>query len=99
MRMRGVGTCWDFGEGQMGSALMGSLQIAMFFDRGTFGVLPLIYFYIPRSARAYLFFQSVKIHHFCSGPISVDPSCPQPRVLPVGGCLRVSLGVTQTNRE
>ena len=21
----------------------------------------------------------VKIHHFCSGPISVDPVCPQPR--------------------
>ena len=27
----------------------------MFFDRGTFGVLPLTYFYLPKSARAYLF--------------------------------------------
>ena len=37
-----------------GSALMGSLQIS-FFDRGTFWVLPLAYFYPPKSARAYLF--------------------------------------------
>ena len=36
------------------------------FDR-LFGVLPLIYFYLPRRARAYLFLQSVKIHYFCSG--------------------------------
>ena len=33
----------------------------------TFGVLPLT-FYIPNSAGAYLFPQSVKIHSFCSGP-------------------------------
>ena len=49
-----------------------------FLHRGTFWVLPLAYFYIPKSARAYLFPQSVKIHYFCSGPISVDPICPQP---------------------
>ena len=29
-------------------------------------------------ARAYLFPQSVKIRYFCSGPISVDPTCPRP---------------------
>ena len=29
---------------------MGSLQFFMFFDRGTLGVLPLAYFYLPRSA-------------------------------------------------
>ena len=51
----------------------------MFFDRGTFWVLPLTYFYIPKSARAYLFPKSVKIHYLCSGPLSVDPTCPQPR--------------------
>ena len=50
----------------------------MCFDRGTFWVLPLTYFYISKSARAYLFPQSVKIYSFCSGPISVDPICPQP---------------------
>ena len=26
----------------------------------------------------YIFSQSLKIHCFCCGPISVDPSCPQP---------------------
>ena len=43
------------------------------FDRGTFWVLPLIYFNFPKSARAYLFPQSVKTLTFCSGPISVGP--------------------------
>ena len=52
----------------------------MFFDRGTFLVLPLTYFYLPKSARAYLFPQSFKMNYFCcSGPISVDPICPQPK--------------------
>ena len=51
----------------------------MIFDRGTFWVLPLTYFYLPKSARAHLFPQSVKIHYLCSGPISVDPISPQPR--------------------
>ena len=34
----------DFGKGQTGSALVGSLQILVLFDRGTFWVLPLTYF-------------------------------------------------------
>ena len=51
----------------------------MLFDRGTFWVLPLTYFCLTKSARAYFFSQSVKHHYFCSGPISVDPICPQPR--------------------
>ena len=50
----------------------------MFFDRDLGWVLKLAYFDIPESARGYLFPQSVKIHYFCSGPISVDPICPQP---------------------
>ena len=66
------------GKGQMGSALMGVTANFMFFDRGTFWVLPLTCFYIHKSARVYLFPQSVKIDYFCSGPISVDPICPQP---------------------
>ena len=64
-------------RGQTGSALMGSLRILVFLT-GTLWVLPLTYFCHPKSARAYLFPQSVKIHQFCSGPISVDPICPQP---------------------
>ena len=35
---------------------------------------------IPKRVRAY-FFQSVKIHYLFSGPISVDPICPQPKRL------------------
>ena len=62
----------------MESALTGSLRVSCF-DRGTFWVLPLTYFYIPKSARAYLFPKSIEIHYFCSIPISVDPICPQPR--------------------
>ena len=54
----------------------------MFFDRWTFWVLPLTYFYLPKSARAYLLPQPVKKHYFCRGPISVDPICPQPRSWP-----------------
>ena len=54
----------------------------LIFDRGTFWVLSLAYFYLPKSARAYLVPRSVKVHHFCSGPISVDPICPQPKTAP-----------------
>ena len=64
-------------KGTNGVSTMGSLQISCFLT-GTFWVLPLIYFYIPRSARAYPFYPTYQIHYFCSGPISVDPICPQP---------------------
>ena len=112
--------CFYLGEGQMGSALMRSLQIPcfiklikrdvflprrgtngigtngvtanlLFFDRGAFWVLPLTYFYLPKSARAHahLFRQSVKMCCFCSRPISVVPICPQPRPCP-GATTRIS---------
>ena len=48
------------------------------FLTGFFWVLPLIYFCLPKSARAYPFEHSVGIHYFCSGPISVDPICLRP---------------------
>ena len=51
----GSETLWTSGRGQMGSALMGSQNMLFLFDRGIFGVLPLSYFYIPKSARAYPF--------------------------------------------
>ena len=82
----------DVGKGQMGSALMGSLQMSCFFDRGTFWVPPLTYFHLPKSARAYLFPQSVKTHYFCSGPISVDPICPQPKIAHQNSQHRRSVG-------
>ena len=43
------------------------------FDRGTFWVLPLAYFYLPKSARAYLFPQSVRIIQKFSPPICQNP--------------------------
>ena len=67
------------GKGQMGSALTGSLlHILCFLTEGLSG-----YSRSPTfiSSRAYLFPQSVKMHYFCSGPISVDPICPQPNLL------------------
>ena len=39
-------------------------------DGGTFWALPLTYVYIPRSARAYLFPQSVKSVTFAAAPLS-----------------------------
>ena len=63
----------------MGSAQKGSLRISCFLTEGPFGFHRLTCLYLPKSARAYFFPQSVKIHCFCSGPMSVDPICPQPR--------------------
>ena len=45
----------------------------MFFDRGTFWVLPLTYSYLPKSARAYLFPQSVKFITFAAAPLVLTP--------------------------
>ena len=68
------------GKEHMGSALTGSTMPAIFrfVDRGTFWVLPLTYFDLPKSSRVYLFPQSVRIHYFFSDPVSVEPICPQP---------------------
>ena len=65
-------------KGTNGVSTNGVTANFIFFDRGTFWVLPLTCFYFPRSAMAYLFPQSVKNNYFCSDPISVDPICPQP---------------------
>ena len=53
----------------------------MLLDRGTcWANTPVnLMLYSPKSARAHLFPQSVKIYYFCSGPISVEPICPQPK--------------------
>ena len=39
----------------MGSALMGSSAKLILFDRGTFGVLPLTYVYLPLSLSLYIY--------------------------------------------
>ena len=71
-----------FGRGQMGSARIGSLHFFLVFvDRGTFWVLLLACFYLPKSARAYYFPQSLsKPITFLQRAIRVDPICPQPKV-------------------
>ena len=66
-------------KGTNGVSANGVTANFMLFDRGTFWVLSLTCFCLPKSARAYLFPQSVKVHYFCGGPISADPICPQPR--------------------
>ena len=65
-------------KGTNGVSANGVTAIFMFFDREKFWVLPLTYFYLPKSAREYLFAQSDKMHYFGSGPISVDRIHPQP---------------------
>ena len=51
-------------RGADGVGTNGVAAIFTFFDRGTFWVPVLTYFCLPRSARAYLFPQSVKDHYF-----------------------------------
>ena len=51
----------------------------MLLDRWTFGVLPLAYFYHPKVPGRTFFPKLSTIITFCSGPISVDPVCPQSR--------------------
>ena len=65
-------------KGTNGVGTNGVAANFILFGRGTFWELPLTYFYLPKSARPYLFSPPVKTHYFCSGPISVDPICPQP---------------------
>ena len=64
----------------MGPALMGSLRFLFtFFDGGTFWALPLTCFCLPKTARGVPFSPICRNSLlFCSGPISVDPICPQP---------------------
>ena len=65
-------------KGTNGVSTNGVTANFMVFDRVASWVLPLTYFDIPKSVRAYLLPQSVRTRYFCSGPISVDPICPQP---------------------
>ena len=71
-------TCEMTRKGTNGVGTDGVTASLQLFDSGTFWVLQLTYFYLPKSARAYLFPEYVKMHYFCSGPMNVDPICPQP---------------------
>ena len=56
-------------KGTNGVSTNGVTANVIFFDRGTFLVLPLTYFYLPKSARAYLFPQFVKNITFAAAPL------------------------------
>ena len=60
-------------KGTNGVSTNGVTAIFMFFDRGTFWVLPLPYFYLPKSARAHLFPQSVKIRTSAAASLVLTP--------------------------
>ena len=48
-------------KGTHGVSTNGVTAFFLFFGIGTFWVLPLTYFYLPKSASAYLFLQSVTV--------------------------------------
>ena len=54
-------------KGTNGVGTHGAAANFMFFDRVAFWVLQFTYFYLPKSARAYLFPKAVNNHDFCSG--------------------------------
>ena len=58
-------------------ALMGSLQMFMFFDRDFSGT-PVNLLLYSQKCQGVPFSPICQIHYFCSSPISVDPICPQP---------------------
>ena len=68
----------SFGKGRMWSALVGSLQISCVLTEDFLRTPVDLLLYSKKSARVYLFPQSVKNHYSGSGPISVDLICPQP---------------------
>ena len=70
-----------FGKGQMGSAVVVSLrQLHVFGQRDFLGTPTNLRLY-SQKCQGVPFPQSFKTCYFCSGHISVDPICPQPRDL------------------
>ena len=64
-------------RGANGLSANGFAANVISFDGCAFWVLLLSYSCLSKSARAYLFPQSVKHDYFCSGPIIADPIRPQ----------------------
>ena len=68
------------GRGQMGSALMGSLDfVFMFFDGGTFWVLPLTYFIFPKVPGCACFPNRSKSITFAAAPLVSTPLVQKPK--------------------
>ena len=63
-----MGVTAFFGKGQMGPALMGSLRSSHLFGRGTLWLLLLTYFYLAKSATAYLFSNPATFITFAAAP-------------------------------
>ena len=62
------------GEGQIGLSTDGVTTDIMLFDGGTFWVLPLTYFYLPKSARGYLLSPNLsRLFTFTAAPLVSTP--------------------------
>ena len=71
---RGRTAMRGFRTGTNGVGTNGVTANYMFFDRGTFWVLPLTYFNLPKSARAYFFPNLSKLVIFAAAPLVLTPS-------------------------
>ena len=60
-------------KGTSGVNTSGVTASFMLFDGGTFWVLPLSYFYLPKSARAYFFPNLSKFITFAAAPLVLSP--------------------------
>ena len=60
-------------KGTNGVSTNGVTANFMFFERGTFWVLPLIYCYLPKSAGAFLFPNLSKFITFAAAPVVLTP--------------------------
>ena len=63
----------SFRKGTNGVSTNGVTANLMFLDRGSFWGLPLTYFYLPKSARAYLFSNRSKFMTFAAAPLVLTP--------------------------
>ena len=66
-------------QGQMGSALMGSLQISCFLTEWLFWGTPVNLCLSSQKCQGVPFSPIRQKLLLCSGPISADPICPRPR--------------------
>ena len=82
------------GCGQMGSALLGSLQGCCFLT--DFLGTPVNLLLIFPNCQGVPFSSICQIHDFCSGPISVDPICPQPMTTIIIVTITITIIITIT---
>ena len=71
--LRARGSIRGVRKGTNGVSTDGVTADFMFFDRGAFWVLPLTCFYLPKSARAYLFPNLSEFIPFAAAPLALIP--------------------------